>query len=177
MMKKALVIVLLLSIASFGQIKKTGLNTPNVMDGIVSGNSGSLFSFLNSDKFSMNHSFSMSYSAFAGEGLALGVYTNSMMYKFAPNFNVQLEASLVQTPYSTLGKDFEKNINGLYISKAAINYQPWKDVHINLQYRQMPYSAYYNSYYGGYGNSFWGNQFYGGSSWFNSEDDQTTFEK
>lgn len=173
-MKKAVVIVVLFAVACFGQMKKNGSDTPNIMNGIISQNSAPLLGFLNSENFSMNHTFNMSYSAFAGEGLALGVYTNSMMYKFAPNLNVQLDASFMHSPYSTLGKDFQNNISGFYISKAAINYQPWKDVHINLQYRQIPYS-YYNSYYGGYGNSFWGNPYYDGTLF--DSDDKTTFEE
>jgi len=174
-MKKAIVLVVLFAVASFGQIKKSGMDTPNILNGIISESSAPLLGFLNSDNFSMNHTFSMSYSAAGNEGMALGVYTNSMMYKFAPNLNVQLDASFMHSPYSTLGKDFENNINGFYVSKAAINYQPWKDVHINLQYRQVPYS-YYNSYYGGYSNSMWGNPYYD-NTWLDTSDDKTTFEK
>jgi hypothetical protein len=67
------------------------------------------------------------------------------------NLNVQLDVSVVHSPYSTLGETFQKNITGIYISNAAINYRPWKDFSIHLQYRNMPYSyGYYNPFYGSY---------------------------
>jgi hypothetical protein len=50
----------------------------------------------------------------------------------------------VNSPYSTLGKNFQNNINGIYLSRAAINYKPFKDVSISLQYRNLP--GVYNPY-------------------------------
>ena len=80
-----------------------------------------------------------------GQGLALGVLTNSMFYKFSDKLNGQLDISLVHSPYSTLGKDFQNSINGIYVSRAAINYQPWKNTLISVQYRNVP-NTYYNPF-------------------------------
>lgn len=156
-MKKFLVLLGILSSLSFAQFKDSGFPTETPKDGIYNKSSNFLFDFLNSENFSMKHSFSMSYSAFAGEGIALGVYTNSMMYKFSDNLNVQLDASIVNSPYSTFGKDFQNSLNGLYISRAAVNYKPWNDVYITLQYRSMPYL--FNNPYNGYRNYYY-NPFY-----------------
>ena len=150
-MKKYFVIIIVcLTTVSFAQIKKNGFNQPNIQDGIISQNSNPLFGFLNSENFSMNHSYSMSYSSFAGNGLAMGVYTNSMMYKLSNNLNVQVDASFVHSPYNTFGKDFQSDFNKVYISNAAINYKPWDDVFVTFQYRNMPYYSYdpYSRYYG-----------------------------
>jgi hypothetical protein len=127
------------SIAGLAQFKDSGLENPGVKDGIVDhSSSSSLFGFMNSENFQMKHSYEMSYSAFGGEGFALGVYTNSMFYRLMPNLNVQTDISVVNSPYSTLGKNFQNNFNGIYLSRAAINYQPFKDVSISLQYRNLP---------------------------------------
>ena len=125
--------------------------TESVRDGIVDHSSGSLFGFLNSDNFSMRHSFNMSYSAFGNQGLALGVYTNSMMLKLANNMNFQVDASIVQSPYSSFGREFQDQLSGIYITKAAFNYKPWDDVFISIQYRNLP-MAYHYSDYGFYSN-------------------------
>lgn len=146
---------------AYGQYKDSGFPTHTVRDGILNPQSGNLFGFLGSENFSMQHSFGLQYSTFGSQSLALGMYTNSMMYKFSDKLNVQADVSIIQTPYSTLGKNFENNINGIYLSKAAVNYQPWKDVNITLQYRHLPYS-YYNPYYGGYG-------FFGNNLFYNDE--------
>jgi len=153
-MKNLLIVLFIcISLSAYAQYKDPGFPTSHVSDGIISPNSNSLFGFLNSDNFIMRHSFNMSYSSFAGQGLALGVYTNSLMYKFSDNLNVQVDASIVNSPYSTLGRDFQKSINGIYLSRAAINYMPWKDVFISFQYRNLPFN-YYNPFYGSYGNRF-----------------------
>ncbi len=158
-MKKFLLVFTFIASVSLAQFRESGIKTENPRDGIFNKSSNFLFDFLNSENFSMRHSFSMSYSAFAGQGIALGVYTNSMMYKFSDNLNVQLDASIVNSPYSTFGKDFQNSLNGLYISRAALNYKPWNDVYITLQYRSIPYlfsNPYsgYRNYYGPFYNDY-----------------------
>lgn len=154
-MKKVYVCLLLLSFSIIKAQYKEQLNTSgNILDGVFNGNSSSLFSFINPDNFSMHHTFDISYSAFGGEGVALGVYTNSMMYKISNNLNVQADLSVVNSPYSSFGKDFAKQINGFYLSRAQINYKPTDNMSIVLQYRNIPMSYYSPySYYGDYG---WG---------------------
>ncbi|HUX61622.1 MAG TPA: hypothetical protein VMV32_09960 [Ignavibacteriaceae bacterium] len=158
-MKKIILILFVgLTMTAFAQFKDSGAPAPNVMDGMINTNNNntSLFGFLGSNNFQMKQSYSMSYSSFAGQGLALGVYTNNMSYQFNKNLNLELEASVVNAPYSTLGKSFQNSINGIYLNRVALNYQPWKDVSISIQYNHIPY-GYYSPYsmYGGYGNSWY----------------------
>lgn len=152
---KKLILILFLGIYSgaLAQYKDPGFPTENVKDGIIDPDysTGNLLGFFNTENFHMNHQFSMSYSSFGNQGLALGVYTNSMLYNFSDNLNIQADISLVNSPYSTLGQDFQNNLNGIYLSRAAVNYKPWKDVSVSLQYRQLPY--YYSPYSGYYGSS------------------------
>jgi hypothetical protein len=139
MKKIVLVIFIGLTLTGFAQYKDSGLENPGVKDGLIDhSGSGNLFGFLNSDNFQMKHSYDMSYSAFGGEGFALGVYTNSMFFKINPDLNIQTDISVVNSPYSTLGKNFQNNLNGIYLSRAAINYKPFKDISISFQYRNIP---------------------------------------
>jgi hypothetical protein len=162
-MKKLFVLIFAVMIGTgMAQYKPTGLSTEHVSDGIINQNQGTaLLGFLNSNNFQMHHSYDVSYSTSGGNNLALTTYTNSMFYQVARNLNVQVDASIVYSPYSTLGKSFENNINGIYLSRAAINYQPWKDVFISVQYRNLPvtyyspFSGYRNSFFDGYDSS-WG---------------------
>ena len=85
------------------------------------------------------------------------------------NLNVQLDVSVVHSPYSTLGDTFQKNLSGIYISNAAVNYRPWKDFSVHLQYRNIPYGyGYYNPYFNYY------SPFIGGIQ--NPFKDEATFE-
>lgn len=164
MKKLTLLIILGFSVAAFAQFKKTGFPTENVMDGIVAQNSsGPLFGFLNSNNFDMHQSVSMSYSSFGSQGLAMAVYTNSLLYRFSDNLNVQADISVVNSPYSTLGRNFQNSLNGIYLSNASINYRPWKDVFISFQYSSLPYNYYspYNNFYNGFNNHFNNEPFFG----------------
>ena len=158
-MNKLLLIFIFSSLSAFGQFRDDGLNQPKVTEGIVDQSSGFAFGFLNSENFQMRHSFSLSYSSFGGQGMSLGSYTNSMFYKLMSNLNVLMDVSILYSPYSSFGQNFQNNMNGIFISRAAINYYPFKDMQISIQYRNLPY---YNPYFGS-GNGFYGNPFYDNS--------------
>jgi hypothetical protein len=143
----------IISLNTYAQFKEPGFPTQSISDAIIDHSSGSLFGFLDSDIFHMRHSFNMSYSSFGNQGFALGMYTNSMSLKLSNNMNVQVDASIIQSPYSTLGKDFQKQMSGFYITRAALNYKPWDDFFISIQYRNLP-MAYHYSDYGFYSNRF-----------------------
>ena len=154
MKKMVILIAVIISMNTFAQFKEPGFSNESVRNGIIDQSSRSLFGFLDSDNFMMRHSFNMSYSSFGNEGLALGSYTNSMLLKLGKDMNVQVDASFIQSPYSTMGKEFQKQMSGFYITRAAFNYKPWDDVFISIQYRNLP-MAYRYSDYGFYSNGYY----------------------
>ncbi|MBP1682982.1 MAG: hypothetical protein H6Q27_546 [Ignavibacteriaceae bacterium] len=170
-MKNILFVMFLVSTtATFAQFKDSGFETNSVKEGIVSENSNALFGFLNSDDFIMRHSFSLNYATSGGQGMSLTSYTNSMFYRLMNNLNVQLDVSVMYSPYSTLGEQFQKDVSGVYISNAALNYHPWDNFSVHLQYRSMPFGyGYYHPFYG-YGNPF------NFSSGINSYQSESPFE-
>jgi hypothetical protein len=102
----------------------------------------------------------MSYSAFGSNGMALGVYTNQIAYNFNDKLNIQIETSLVNTPYNSLGQSFTNSINGIYLNKAQINYRPTEDMSFSLRFSNSPF-GYYNRYSNyGYGYSPFSNFWY-----------------
>jgi len=144
MKKMIMLFVVILTMTGFAQFKDTDTQLPDIKSGMLAqpSSSFSLFNFINPQNFHMQQSVGMSYSTFGGQGMAMDVYTNNMSYKFTDNLNVELDASVVNTPYSTLGKQFNSSINGIYINNAAINFRPWKDVYISVQYSNLPYNMY-----------------------------------
>jgi hypothetical protein len=101
------------------------------------------FGFFNPDNLFMRQSYSMSYSSFGGQGLALGRYTNSMMYKISPTLDAQLDVSLQHSPYSTLPRSLQNSFTGVFLDRAQINYRPAQNVLLQVSYRQLPWSYYY----------------------------------
>jgi len=160
-MKKLLVLVLfVISLATVSaQIKKDPFDKPSVQDGIIRHETSNNFlGFFNPANFSMSHSINLSYSAFGGNGIATSVYTNTMSYKFADNLRLSADVSFVHSPYSTFGDKFSKDISGIFLSRAELNFKPWENAEIMIQYRNIP--AYQMMDYGYY-NSFYGNPWYG----------------
>jgi hypothetical protein len=160
MMKKILIILLVAVGITYGQFREEYEKPKDIKGGIINDTPPSLMlGFFNPQNFSMNHSFSLSYSAFSGQGVSLGVYTNRMMYKFSEDLDIQVDASLVTSPYNTFGDNFTDQISGIYLSRAQLNYKPSENTNISLQFRQVPYS-----YYDNFGGSFYrGNRFFGNS--------------
>ena len=74
--------------------------------------------------------------------MALGVYTNSMAYKFNDRLNLETDISIVNSPYNSFGQDFSKQINGVYLSRVQMTYKPTDNMNIILQYRQIPGGLY-----------------------------------
>jgi hypothetical protein len=147
-MKKLLFLMVLFACTAFAQFKDESPIKPSIADGMIDQSPDFVLGLFDASKFSMHHSYSLSYTSGGGNAMALGVYTNSMMYRFADNLDVQVDASLVQSPYSTLGKNFQNSISGIYLNRAAINYSPLKNMNISILYQHFPESSFYNRGYG-----------------------------
>lgn len=124
--------------------------------GLITQPSSSLFfGWFDPNRFSMHHSFDLSYMTFGGQGMSLGTYTNSMMYQFADNLDARADVSMSYSPFnsfSTFGAKGSKDFSGIYLSRAQVNYRPWENFSVQLQYRQIPYgyfnSPFYHPWYG-----------------------------
>ncbi len=148
--------LILISSTVYGQFKNKQEAPVDIKSGIINSNPSSFFlGFINPNNFSMNHSFSMSYSAFSGNSIALGVYTNSIFYKFNDQLNIQVDASLVNSPYNSFGQAYSDQINGIYLSRAQLNYRPSDNMHFSIQFRNSPVGYY--SPFGYYGYSRYNN--------------------
>ena len=146
MKKYLLTLFLFTTTISFAQFKDDQSKPINISSGILSNNPmGSLFSLIDPSKFSMGHTFGMSYSSFGNNGMALGVYTNRIAYEFNEQLDIEVNTSFVNSPYNTLGDSFSQSINGVYIDRARINYNPSDKFKISLQFSNSPYGYGYNN--------------------------------
>ncbi len=147
MIKQVTFILIILSSISFSQFKDKDI-TPTILNGITNYSpSGFLSNFLNPNNFQMNHSVGMSYSTFGRSGVALSTYTNSMAFRLTENLNIEVDASLVASPYSSFGQDHQNEINGIYLTRAQLNYKISENSNLMIQYINPAPGMYYNSYY------------------------------
>ncbi len=110
------------------------------------------FGLFDPSKLTMRHSYSLMYTSFGGQGLSLGTYTNSLMYRFSDALDLQTDVSLMHSPFSTFGS--KNDFSGIFLSRAQLNYRPTDNMWLQIQYRQVPPMY----WLGGYRNP---NYFYG----------------
>lgn len=155
-MKKILMALLLVWMTAPAQFKqKPSSDEPRVADSFIQPVSSSeWFSLFNPDNFQMHHSYSASYTSSGKYGIALQQYTNTMLYRFAPNLDARVDVSLMNSPYNTFGNALQNKFNSLYLNRAEINYRPWKNTEIRLSYRQLPFNYFGYSNDGSFGGMF-----------------------
>ncbi len=151
----SLVAIALVATVALAQFKPRSNDEPNVSQSMIrSDDSGLLFGWFDPGKLKMTQSYSLSYQTFGSNGLALGVYTNSLSYQISDPLSVQMDVSAVHSPYNTFGDKLGKSLSGIYLTRAQINYKPSDNTLFQLQFRQLPPSMFYGGY--GYGDPFWG---------------------
>ncbi len=165
---KTVLIVFLLTIGTAAaQLKSQIPQDVNVGSAMLAPRSSNLlFGFFNPANFKMSHSYNFSYMTFGGHSLALGVYTNSMFYKISDPLTMQVDVSLTHSPFNSFGKQFQNQFNGIYISRAALNWRPTENTLINLEFRNLPTSFYLMNPYYGYYNSWYRYDDAGFNDWY-----------
>lgn len=143
-------IAALVSSVAVAQFKSQQEAESRVPDGTISSVSSPsfLFGWFDPDRFHMHHSISLSYLTVGGQGGSLGSYTNSMTYDFTENLNARADVSLLYSPlnsFSSTGKG-RNNLSSVFLSRAELNYKPWDNVMLQMQYRQVPSSLFYDSF-------------------------------
>ena len=142
-----LVACLMLSIGASAQFKSDAEQQSSPSQSLVRplGSINSFLGLINPDNFRMQQSFSYSFLSGGGQGLSIASYTNSMFYKIADPLNVRFDVTLQGTPFSAT-TPYQSALNGLFLSRAELNYRPWQNFFIKFEYNRLP-SSYYNSYY------------------------------
>ena len=125
---------------SYSQFKRTADDEPKVSDSFIRPETDSdLLSFFNPENFKMRQSVSMGYMTIGGQGLALGMYTNSMMYKFSSQFDARVDVSLQSSPYSSFDQRLQSSLTGVFLNRAEVNYRPSDNMLLRVSYQKVPF--------------------------------------
>ena len=141
------ILMTVISIMALGQFKTQPEVTSSVSGSIIRQDGGGLlFGWFDPNRFSMHHSYSLSYTTGGGRNLSLGTLTSSLAYQISNPLSIQFDISLMHSPYNNLGDNFTKNITGVYLTRAELNYRPSRDVLLQVQFRQLPAMYWLNSF-------------------------------
>ena len=136
-------LTLLATQLSSAQFKRTAEDEPKVSDSFIRpGTDSDWLGFFNPDNFKMRQSYSMSYMTMGHQGLALGMYTNSMMYKFSNKVDARVDVSLQNSPYSSFDQRLQSSLSGAFLNRAEINYRPSDNMLLRVSYQKVPLGLY-----------------------------------
>jgi hypothetical protein len=117
----------------------------------MSGHGDDFFSRLfDPNRFTMQQSYTMSFVSGGGQSTGLGVFTNTFAYRAADNLSISADVSAVYSPFSTLGSNFQKSIDGIYLSSAKLDWKLGDNTFVRVSYYGAPYNSYmspFGSYY------------------------------
>lgn len=110
-------------------------------------------SLLDPERFTMKNQYLMSFSSVGGGGSLMGMYINTMEYRFNCPVVMRLKVAYQSKTGSLFGSNnaFTGNPNyqngRVFIPSFDVIYKPWKNTSISFHYRDYssgnPYSGYY----------------------------------
>jgi len=103
-------------------------------------------SLLNPSKFSMSHSYTMSYSSSGGKGTMMGLYMNSMNYRFSQPLSVTVHVGYLHQPFGKADSRLRTS-NSAVLSGLELTYRPSQNFFLKIEYGTTPfgYSPYYRN--------------------------------
>lgn len=150
--------LVLLTSLSFSQFKDIPKETKTKLK---SGN-GLILGFINPKNFTLNHSVNLSYQTMGNSSVSIASYTATLGYKIMDNMNISADVTMQYSPYASIGsnnpafnKNFQNSFSGINLSRVSLDYQPFKNMYISVDYVNLKNNPFgYDNYYN---NRYWNN--------------------
>lgn len=143
---KTTAVLLVVSAIAVGQFRSQPEARSSAGESLLRQDDGLLFGWIDPSRLTVHNSYSLSYTTSGGRGYSLGELTSNIAYQISNPLSVQFDVSLVHSPFNNLGGSFAKDISGIYLSRAELNYRPSKNMLLQIQYRQLPAMYWLNNY-------------------------------
>lgn len=162
-MKKTALLIVLIALASnlsFAQF----IEVPNKTKTQLNEQNNLILGFINPKNFSISHSFNMSYGSYGNSQVSMASYTATLSYLVKNNLKLSADVSMQYSPYASIGSNaatnraFQNSLSGINLSRVSLDYKPFKDMSISINYYNMKNSnnwmynnnGFNNSFYNGY---------------------------
>lgn len=100
-------------------------------------------SLIDPNRFSMSHSYTMSYFSSRGEGRMVGLYMNTMHYQFSNPLSLTVHVGYMHQPFAKTGTSHMADANAI-LSGFELEYRPAKNFFLKIAYGANP--SLYNPY-------------------------------
>ncbi len=147
------VLLLVLPCVSTGQTEDgEQMSQPRSVQSVFGKALTSGFGLLDPGKFSMSHSYMMSYLSSGGKRNMVGLYMNTMNYAISDPLSLTVHLGYLHQPFNLSGTQ-NASFNNAILSAFELSYQPRKDFFLKIEYGSVPYQ--YSPYYWGRSRSEW----------------------
>ena len=148
LLNKKLVALIALSCICIGQLRSNlPIQSLSVNDQGLSNARSS--SFINLNRFSMNHSFGMSMSTFGKQSISTSTYSNQMSYFIKDNLTLNTALSIA-LPTGGINRYTGNGLNRADLFyNTSLNYQPSENLFIKFSMKNYPnyrYNMPYNHF-------------------------------
>ena len=91
---------------------------------------------LDPNKFSMSHSYSLSFATSGGQSFNQGLYLNTMKYQFSEPLTVYMQVAFQHQPFGKFGNTRLNVGNNLFISSSGVEYNPSDKFQLRFEFNQ-----------------------------------------
>ena len=123
------------------QLKSQIREKPSVRESIsIPGiHSSSLgFNLLDPRRFTMHHSYSLSFANMGNYSTSMGVYQNLMSYVFSKKLWVNANIGFIHNPMKVGMNDYSTSLMDNLIYGAELDYHPKDNIHLNIRFNSVP---------------------------------------
>ena len=89
--------------------------------------------------FTMHQTYSFSYMSFGGGSLGLSAFTNTFQFRPSDGLFISADVSAVYSPFSSFGNNFQKSLNGIYLSNARLDWKMGDNTFLRIEYNGAPF--------------------------------------
>jgi len=133
---KILLLSLLIPVLATAQLKSQ-IGSSFDASTLIRKPAGLLDKFLTSGRFSMSHTFSMSYFSLGSRGFNQALYLNTMSCRISDPLFAKVQIGYLQQPFGN--RSNQTNTNGtLFVRQASISYKPSNKVTFLIDYQSWP---------------------------------------
>jgi hypothetical protein len=146
----ALLLVLLVSSTASAQFRSEHAEEPRLNTrGAMTGPGDSWFSrIFDPAKLSMHQTYSMSVNSSSYGSYGLSMFTNTFQYKASDDLFISADVSAVYSPFNSFGDAFSKQVNGIYLTSARLDYKLGDHSFMRIEYSGGPNNgSYYSPFY------------------------------
>ena len=99
---------------------------------------GFLNNLIDPEKFEMSHSYSLSYLSSWNRNTNVGLYLNTMTYRFSDPLVMQLRIGYMHQPFGGTNTGLASREGSVFLQGAHLLYRPMKNMMISIDYESYP---------------------------------------